>query len=277
MKGVFTVIATLLVLGSTCLAQSGYIFYYDFNKDEIGKPPSGGWKPTTEGKVEVVAVPSTTNRSVKITDLGNGAGMTLLLSSPIRGKTVTLEFKFMREKGWTVACEIFYVMNQKCPDDWSGICIKDNDDGTFAYHDGANWVNSLPLPDEVWHDFKVVFHLDVDKYDLYYDGKEIVKGAGYRKFTGLEGQGIDKFNVANVGDGGSTFVKYFDDIILYEGTTKPTTTAVKSGSNLTSKWGEIKTSTSEHPFIIYPGGHRGTRFEKGLIPQAYSNFGRLSR
>lgn len=277
MKSILTIIAVLLVLSSTCLAQSGYIFYYDFNRDEIGKPPSGGWKPTPEGKVEVVAVPSATNRSVKITDLGNGAGMTLLLSSPIRGKTVTLEFKFMREKGWTVACEIFYVMNQKCPDDWSGICIKDNDDGTFAYHDGNGWINSLPLPDEVWHDFKIVFHLNVDKYDLYYDGKEIAKGVGYRKFAGLEGQGIDKFNVANVGDGGSTFVKYFDDIVLYEGTTRPATTAVKVGKNLTSKWGEIKGSSSERPVIIYPGGHRGTRFEKGLVPKAYSDFSKLSR
>jgi len=253
------------------------IFFYDFNSDQVGKVPAGGWKATTEGKIEVVDVPSVTNKSVKITDVGNGAGMTLLLSSPLKGRTVSLEFKYMHEKGWTGACEIFYIMNQKCPDDWSGICIKDNDDGTFAYHDGTNWVNSLPLADDVWHDFKVVLKLDKDKYDLYYDGKEIVKDAGYRKFTGLEGQGMDKFNVANVGDAGSTFVKYFDDIILYEGTIRPTITSVKPEYKLTTKWAEIKVSSFQGSHREYPAGHRGTRFEKGLVPKAYSNFSRYAR
>lgn len=277
MRTVILILAVLLMVASLSFAQGKYVFNFDFNKDQEGAPPSGGWKPTAEGKVEVVSVPSATNKSVKITDVGNGAGMTLLLSSPIKGKTYSLEFRFMREKGWTVACEIFYIMNQKCPDDWSGICIKDNDDGTFAYHDGNTWINSLALEDGVWHDFKVVMYPDIDKYDLYYDGKEIIKGTGYRKFTGLEGQGLDKFNVANVGDGGSTFVKYFDDIVLYEGTVRPTLTPVKSEQKLSTKWGEIKADMSEKAYREYPAGHRGTRFEKGLIPMAYSNFNRLSR
>jgi hypothetical protein len=277
MKYVLFVFVMLLILPSLCLAQEGYIFFYDFNADQIGKAPSGGWKPTVEGKIEVVDVPSATNKSVKITDVGNGGGMTLLLDKPITGKTITMEFKFMRDKGWSVACEIIYVMNQKCPDDWSGICFKDNDDGTFAYHDGTNWVNSDPLTDNVWHDVKLVMYTDTNKYDFYYDGKEIVKGAGFRKFEGLEGQGLDKFNVANVGDGGSTFVKYFDDIVLYEGTTKPVITPVKSAYKLTTKWGDIKVSMLQEPYREYPAGHRGTRFEKGLLPKSYTTFVRLTR
>lgn len=269
------IFVAIMMLPTLCLAQDGYIFNYDFNSDQIGQVPSGGWKATAEGKIEVVASPSAANKSVKITDIGNGAGMNLILAKPITGKTVTLEFKFMREKGWSVACEIFYTMNQKCPDDFSGICIKDNDDGTMAYHDGTNWINSVALEDGIWHNYKVIMYLDKDKYDLYYDDKEIAKNVSYRKWDGLAGQGIDKFNVANVGDGGSTFVKYFDDIVLYEGTTKPNITAVKSEGKITSKWGEIK--AYESSIKEYPADHRGTRFEKGLIPRAYSTFKILSR
>jgi len=239
---VIFVAVMVLMLSSPGLAKEGYIFFYDFNADQTGKAPSGGWKPTVEGKIEVDDVPSATNKSVRITDSGTGGGMTLLLDKPITGKTVTMEYKFMRETGWSVACEIFYVMNQKCPDDWSGICVKDNDDGTIAYHNGVDWVNSVALVDNAWHDFKVVMHTDKDNYDLYFDGQEIVKGAGYRKFAGLEGQGVDKFNVANVGDGGSTFVKYFDDIVLYDGTTRPVVSPVKPAYKLTTNWGNIKVS-----------------------------------
>lgn len=274
MKHIPIALMVLFMLSSLCMAQT--IFFYDFNSDQVGKVPTGGWKATAEGKSEVANIPSVTNKSVKIADVGSGGGMTLLLNTPIKGKTVSMEFKFMREKGWTVACEIFYVMNQKCPDDFSGICIKDNDDGTFAYHNGVDWVNSLPLTDGVWHDVKVIFKLDKDKFDFYFDGKEIVKDAGFRKFTGLEGQGIDKFNVANVGDGGSTFVKYFDDIILYEGTTRPTITSVKPEYKLTTKWAEVKVSSFQDPYREYPAGHRATRFERGLM-SAYSNFSHYIR
>ncbi|HGJ66727.1 TPA: hypothetical protein ENS27_15300 [bacterium] len=260
MKKMLIFIAFFFVITSLCFAQNPYLLDFNFNGDQVGSVPAGGWKATAEGKVEVVAFPSATNKSVKITDVGNGGGMNLILAKPITGKTVTLEFKFMREKGWSVACEIFYIMNQKCPDDWSGICIKDDDGGTFSYHDGASWIPAVALEDGVWHDYKVIMYLDKDKYDIYYDGKEIAKNVSYRKWDGLAGQGIDKFNVANVGDGGSTFVKI---------------TAVDSKGILTIKWGEIKafeSSTKE-----YPNGHRATRFEKGYLPKAYSTFSRLAR
>lgn len=277
MRYLLCIFAVLLMFSSLGFAQEGYIFYYDFNADKTGSVPSGGWKATIEGKIEVADVPSTTNKSLRVTDVGNGGGMTLLLDKPITGKTITMECKFMRDKGWSVACEIFYVMNQKCPDDFSGICIKDNDDGTFAYHNGTDWINSDPLVDGVWHDIKLVMDTVNDKFDFYFDSKEIVKGAGFRKFTGLEGQGIDKFNVANVGDGGSTFVKYFDDIVLYEGTTRPVITSVKSATKLTTKWGDIKVSMLQAPYREYPAGHRATRFEKGLLPKSYTTFVRLTR
>jgi hypothetical protein len=240
MKYLLCVLLMLFTLSSVELCQGGIIFFYDFNKDREGKPPSDPWKPTAAGKVEVVNFPSATNKSVKITDSGSGGGMTLLLDKPITGKTVSLEFKFLREKGWTVACEIFYVLNQKCPDDWSGICIKDSDNGKVSYHDGAGWNDTVKLEDDTWHDLKLVLYLDKDKYDFYYDGEEMAKDIGYRNWGGLNGKGVDKFNVANVGDGGSTFVKYFDDIIFYEGTTRPF--AVKSEAKLSTVWGSVKLS-----------------------------------
>jgi len=270
MKYLLCILLILFATSSVGFCLEGIIFFYDFNKDQEGKPPSDPWKPTGAGKTEVVKFPSAVNKSVKITDSGSGGGMTLLLDKPITDKTVSLEFKFFREKEWTVACEIFYVLNQKCPDDWSGICIKDSDNGKISYHDGAGWNDAVNLEDEVWHDVKLVFYLDKDKYDFYYDGKKMAENIGYRNWGGLNGKGIDKFNVANVGDGGSTFVKYYDDIILYDGTTRPM--AVKPESKLATVWGSVKLSALEDSIRPYPGGHKGTRFERGLIP--YSKFTR---
>jgi hypothetical protein len=263
MKYLLCVLLMLFTISSVGLCLEGIIFSYDFNNEQAGKAPSDPWKPTAIGEIVVANFPSATNKSVKITDAGSGGGMTLLLDTPIANKTVSLEFKFLREKKWTLACEIFYVMNQKCPDDWSGICIKDSDNGKISYHDGAGWIDSANLEDDVWHDVKLVFYLDKDKYDFYYDSKKMAEGMGYRNWGGLNGKGIDKFNVANVGDGGSTFIKYYDDIILYEGTTKPF--AVKSKSKLTTVWGSVKLSTSQSPVRPYPGGHKANRFERGLI------------
>lgn len=261
MKYLLFVLFALLIIQSIGICQN-VIFFYDFNNETVGKPPSEPWKPTAAGKVEIEKIPSATNKSVKITDSGSGAGMTLLLNSPIKGKVVSLEFKFMREKGWTVACEIFYVMNQKCPDDWAGICIKDNDNGKISYHDGTNWIDTEPLKDDVWHDVKLVFYLEKDKYDFYFNGINMAKNVGYRKWDGLDGKGIDKFNVANVGDGGSTFVKYYDDIILYEGTTRPM--AVESKDKVTMVWGGVKTLLYETP-SKYSTAHKATRYERGIL------------
>lgn len=274
MKYLLCFLTLLIFIPSIAISQN-VIFFYDFNNDDLGKVPAGGWKATAAGTVEVDKVPDATNKSVKITDAGSGGGMTLLMDEPITGKTVSLEFKFMREKKWTVACEIFYVLNQKCPDDWSGICIKDSDNQKISYHDGAAWIDTVALEDEKWHDVKLIFYLDKDKYDFHYDGKEMANNIGYRNWGGLSKQGIDKFNVANVGDGGSTFVKYYDDIILYEGTTRPM--AVESKDKLATQWARVKSYAYDDQYGEYPNGHQGTRFEKGLIPLAYSKFTRLSR
>ncbi len=274
MKYLISIFCILFIIPSVVFCQEVF-FFYDFNNEVVGKPPSDPWKPTGAGKVEIANVPNANNKSVKITDSGSGAGMSLFLDKPITGKTVSLEFKFMREKGWTVACEIFYVMNKKCPDDWSGICIKDSDNGKISYHDGGGWIDTVAMTDDVWHDVKLIFYLDKDKYDFHYDGKEMATNIGYRNWGGLSKAGIDKFNVANVGDGGSTFVKYFDDIILYEGTARPF--AVESKDKLSTIWGKIKVSLSENQYRQYPNNHKGTRFERGLLPLAYSKFGLLSR
>ena len=273
MKYLLCILIALFAIPSVVFCQE-VIFFYDFNDEDVGKPPSDPWKATGAGEVEVDEVPDAINKSVKITDSGSGGGMTLLLDTPIAGKIVSLEFKFMREKKWTLACEIFYAMNQKCPDDWSGICIKDSDNGKIAYHNGANWIDAVLIEDEVWHDIKLTFYLDKDKYDFYYDGKEIANNLGYRNWGGLSKEGIDKFNVANVGNGGSTFIKYYDDIILYEGTER--NVAVRSRDKLSTVWGRVKTSAFEDPYRKYPNGHKATRFERGLLPLAYSKFDRLS-
>ena len=266
MKYLLCVLLMLFIISSVGLCQEGIIFFYDFDKEQEGKPPSEPWKATAAGEVKVANFPSAANKSVKITDTGSGAGMTLILDQPITDKTVSLEFKWYREDwGAAEGVEIFYVMNQKCPDDWSGVCIS-TQGKSYQYNDSGTWNDVANIEDKVWHDIKLVMYLDKNKYDFYWDNELKGKNAGFRKFEGIERAGIDKFNVANVGDGGYNFVFYFDDIMLYEGTTKPM--AVKSESKLATIWGSVKLSALQDSIKQYPGGHKGTRFEKGIMPRS---------
>jgi len=233
----FCVLSLMFAVSTASFAQEGdFIFFYDFNDEKEGKPPSEPWRPTGIGEIMVEDFPSEENKSVRVTDNGSGGGMTLLLDSPIQDKIVSMEFKWLIEESSGSDVEIFYVLNQKCPDDWRGACIAmvPGKDAILEYHDGA-WIHAGKIEAGVWHDFKLVMYLDKLKYDLYYDSEEIAKSAAFRSYDGVEG--IDKFNVANVGNGGSTFVTYFDDIMLYEGTTMP---SVEPAFKLATTWGLIK-------------------------------------
>jgi hypothetical protein len=238
MRYLFCVMFLMFVVSAVSLAQEeDFIFYYDFNGEDAGDPPSEPWKPTAAGEIVVEDFPSEGNKSVRVTDNGSGGGMTLILDSPIKDKTVSLEFKWFMEQSSGSDVEVFYVLNQKCADDWRGACIAmvPGKSSILEYHDGA-WIHAGNMEAEVWHDFKLVMYLDKLKYDLYYDGEEVVRNADFRDYAGVDG--IDKFNVGNVGNGGTTFVTYFDDIVLYEGTTRKI--SVEPVFKLATAWGSIK-------------------------------------
>ena len=233
----FTLLCALFFTSLICFAIEDFIFYYDFNDEATGKPPSEPWKLTAAGKIEVEDFPGADNKSVKITDNGSGGGMTLILDDPIVDKTVSLEYSLMRKESSGGNLEICYVLNQKCANDWAGVCIAmtTGKNGVIQYHDGA-WVNKDKIVNDAWHTVKNVMYLAENKYDFYYDEKLMVKNASFRDYGGIEG--IDKFNIANVGNGGSTFVMYFDDIMLYEGIERPS--AIEPAGKLTITWGQIK-------------------------------------
>ena len=238
-KSIFLVLCLMLAAANMSFAQQkeDFIFFYDFNDEEVGKPPSEPWKPTAQGDIVVEDFPSAANKSVRVKDNGTGGGMGLILDDPIEDKTVSLEFKWLLKESAGSDVEIFYVMNQQCPDDWSGVCIAmvPGKTSILEYHDNA-WVQFGKIKPDVWHEFKIVMHLADNKYDFYYDDQQVVKNAAFRKYDGIKG--IDKFNVANIGDGGTTFDTYFDDIMLYEGTKRPV--SVDPMSSLPTEWGEIK-------------------------------------
>ena len=235
----FCVLSLIFVVPAVGIGQEeDFIFFYDFDDEDAGAPPSEPWKPTGAGEIVVEDFPSEENKSVRITDSGSGGGMTLILDPPIKDKTVSMEFKWLREESSGGNVEIFYVMSQKCVDDWSGVCVAmtTGKNGVLQYNDSGAWVNEEKIENGVWHDLKLVMYTDKNKYDFYYNGESVVKNAGFRKSEGIEG--VDKFNVANVGNGGSTFVMYFDDIVLYEGTTRPL--SVTPASKLATMWGRAK-------------------------------------
>ncbi len=244
MRRLFCILLPMFVVTAFGIAQEeDFIFFYDFNDEEPGHPPSEPWKPTAAGEIVVEDFPGEENKSVRITDNGSGGGMQLVLDSPLKGKTVSMEFKWMREESSGGDVEIFYVMSQKCPDEWSGVCIamSTGKNGVLQYNDSGAWVNVEKIEDGVWHDLKLVMYLGENEYDFYYNGEAVARNAGFRKSEGIEG--IDKFNVANVGNGGTTFVMYFDDIMLYEGTTRPSL-SVAPLPGLAATWGRLR-STGE--------------------------------
>ena len=238
MKALFFLFCFILVMVSFGIAQDDFIFHYDFNQETAGKPPSDPWQPTAAGEVVVEKFPDEINKSVRITDPDGGGGMALILDSPIKDKIISLEFKWLLKESSGSEAEVFYVLNQKCADNWSGVCIAmtTGPGAVLQYHDKV-WGNSKKIVFDAWHNFKYVMDLKRLKYHLYYDEKEIVKNAEFRKYDGVKG--IDKFNVANVGNGGTTFTMYFDDIVLYEGIDRPR--PVKPMSMLTTRWSLIKT------------------------------------
>jgi len=240
MKYLFCALFLLFVIPAVGFAlEEDFIFFYDFDDEDVGDPPPEPWKPTGAGEIVVEDFPSGENRSVKITDSGSGGGMSIIRDSLIEGKTVSMEFKFLREESTGTEVEIFYIMNQNCPDEWSGVCIAmtTGKNGVIQYNDNGAWVNLEKIENGIWHDVKLVMYLNKNEYDFYYDGEEMVKKAGFRNSAGIEG--IDKFNVANVGNGGSTFIMYFDEIVLYDGTTRPSL-SVTPVSKLAIVWGRIK-------------------------------------
>ncbi|MBD3181908.1 hypothetical protein GF312_06440 [Candidatus Poribacteria bacterium] len=241
-KYLFCVYFLVLLFPLLCIAQleEEFIFYYDFNDETIGDPPSEPWKPTGAGEIVVEDFPDASNKSVRVTDNGSGGGMTLILDPMIEEGVVSLEFMWLVQESAGSDVEIFYIMNQQAPDDWSGVCVAmlPGKNPTLEYHDGA-WIHCGQIVSGVWHNFKLVMHLDNNKYDFYYDDEEMVAGASFRNYGG--NQGVDKFNAANVGNGGTTFETYFDDIVLYEGDEgdkRPM--SVEPESSLAKTWGEIK-------------------------------------
>ena len=87
--------------------------------------------------------PDEINKSVRITDPDGGGGMALILDSLITGKIISLEFKWLLKESLGSEVEVFYVLNQKCADNWSGVCIAmtTGPGAVLQYHDKV-WGNS---------------------------------------------------------------------------------------------------------------------------------------
>ena len=168
MKYLFCVLPMVSAISAISFAQEDeFIFFYDFDDETVGKPPSEPWRPTAAGEIMVEDFPSAENKSVRVTDNGSGGGMTLILDSMIEDKTVSLEFRWLMEASSGSDVEIFYVLNQKCLDNWAGACIAmlPGKKPILEYHDGA-WIHAGQIEADVWHDLKLVMHLGKNEYDL---------------------------------------------------------------------------------------------------------------
>jgi hypothetical protein len=220
------------------------IFYEGFEDVPVGKTPEG-W--STVGKLEVVEFPSSTDKSLHIIDKGSGSGAKLNFDAQKKG-VFSVEYSFLRKKGSSGDdVEILYIIGSRGSQPFNGVCVAMHPGGGFVYNDGGSWKEGEQIEDEKWHAFKYVIDMDKNKWDLFYDGEEVISGC---KFRGNIGDQLDTIIVSNFIDGGTNFEIYFNEIIIYEGSERPI--AVEDGDKLPTIWGGIKAyphhGSSRHEF-----------------------------
>jgi hypothetical protein len=158
---------------------------HDFNRLPSGELPdgTGGWKVSATGNlVEVVDVPSTADRSVRLTRSANtggtaGTGISQVLT-PLRG-LVTVEARVMRDQPYVSGNNWFglpYLSNE------SGAAAVSVafDKGNIIAYEGSSSRTVATYELGRWYDVRLVVDTVNQRFDLFIDGVLVSDDQAFR-------------------------------------------------------------------------------------------------
>jgi hypothetical protein len=186
---------------------SSVIFGDDFDALPVGALASGtdGWTVTSTGnQVNVVATPSSTDKSVQLVRTQNtggtaGTNITRTFSSPLTG-TVTVEADVMRNDstGGGYFCLPYLYNTSGAPTVSVGFAH-----GNIEAYNGTTLQTIEPYTLGTWYHVKLVVDTSQQHFDLYVNGRQVLTAAPFR--TSAPSIGSMAF-YANGGEVGSAYV-----------------------------------------------------------------------
>ncbi|MEI8410001.1 MULTISPECIES: carboxypeptidase regulatory-like domain-containing protein [unclassified Kribbella] len=159
---------------------------HEFDDLPIGAFPngSGGWTVSSTGNaVDVVEVPSASDRSVRLTRTANtggtaGTGVSQVFATPLRG-LVTVQARVMRDQPYVSGSNWFglpYLYNAS-----GGAAVSlAFDKGNIIAYEGSTSRTVASYELGRWYDVRLVVDTVNERFDLYLDGTRISDGQPFR-------------------------------------------------------------------------------------------------
>ncbi|MFC4386715.1 pectate lyase [Gracilibacillus marinus] len=198
---------------------------YNFNEDTIGEKPNDVTVSEAGGKVSVVDIPSSENRSVYLEDTSSETNVAISKSFQEVSGIVTMEMKFMQPE-YTSSTKVMRVKGDGTP------VIIETKNGAITYRVGSEYTPLIEVTENEWYDIKVVIDLDQSVASVYINDELKLENASFN-------QAATKVNfIESFTPNGDTIGHYVDDIkvtgmIVEEEPTEPTepTEPVEDGEN----------------------------------------------
>ena len=218
---------SVVLLSTSEAAEDDFIVYDVFDDQPTGKVPDD-WevREGSEKNVEVVDLPDAKNKSLQVDASGQRTMAGRNWEPQMEVTTVEVDFMPVTPNGnFTLP----YIGRQGAFNGGFAACIlaftRD-----LSYHNGG-WVRGTIGDAEAgrWYHVKSVVYVEDQKFDLYFDNKEIAIGAAFRGAT-------ESVGMAEFGGGGKYLV---DNLMVYAGTEMPRL-QVASFGKLASTWASIK-------------------------------------
>ncbi|ASA23882.1 S-layer homology domain-containing protein [Paenibacillus donghaensis] len=188
----------------------------DFNGLAAGDPPAAPWTVTANGgSVGAAELPSTTDRSIKLTrgsNSGNTSMSQTFAAGTLKG-VVTLSADVMKldNAGSTNWISLPYVYSSAGTASTNvGVSLAFSKGQMVAYKGGTS-SNLMPYETNKWYNLRLVMNTGSGKFDLYIDDVLVVEQAAFRNKIPDIGR-IDYYaNSSNYG------TAYIDNVRLYQG------------------------------------------------------------
>ncbi len=162
----------------------------NFNSNNIGSNPTGWIVTESNGAVDVVAEPSTTDKAVKVSSTSTTSSVIADRSFALKSGIVNVQAKVVPyQTGWKCAP---YVMDGS-GNTAVGVVF---DGGYIKAYNGSTLTNVQGITYGTAYKIKIVLNTDTDKYDLYVD--DVLKASQWSFRTAVTSVSKVRFSIGNV-------------------------------------------------------------------------------